>query len=126
MRHYIEMCLAMCFGLLLSLLLFWAVAQLGYPDLRQQVPELSTLVIALLLALPMAAWMRVRGTTLRLPETVSQEWQRTTLDSRRAHAKHGVSPLVDSGPQDNILQHLESFHDNHERREIVEIIERQQ
>jgi hypothetical protein len=61
LRHYVEMCLAMCFGLLLSVLLFWAAAQFGYPDLRQQLPELSILLIAFLLALPMAAWMLLRG-----------------------------------------------------------------
>jgi hypothetical protein len=60
--HFVQMCLAMCVGgSILNVLVFWAAAQIGYPDLRQQFPELSLLVIAFNYSLPMAAWMRFRG-----------------------------------------------------------------
>ncbi len=48
--HFVQMCLACCIG---------GAALIGYPDLIQRFPELSTVVIAFLLAL--AAWMRFRG-----------------------------------------------------------------
>ncbi|HEX6551669.1 MAG TPA: hypothetical protein VF026_02820 [Ktedonobacteraceae bacterium] len=60
--HFVQMCLACCIGgITLSVLFFGGAALIGYPDLIQRFPELSTLVIAFLLALPMAAWMRFRG-----------------------------------------------------------------
>jgi hypothetical protein len=60
--HYVEMCLAMCIGgISLNVLFFWGAAQLGYPDLFEQYPELSLLLIGVNLALPMMAWMRFRG-----------------------------------------------------------------
>jgi len=60
-RHYLEMCVAMCVGVGLSGLLVRGAAMVGYSDLRQQVPELSLLAIAVVITLPMAAWMRFRG-----------------------------------------------------------------
>jgi hypothetical protein len=62
-RHFLEMCVAMCAGgAILALLIFVAVpALLGSANLREQFPELSLLTIALILTLPMAAWMRFRG-----------------------------------------------------------------
>jgi hypothetical protein len=60
--HFVQMCLACCIGgITLSVLFFGGAALIGYPDLIHRFPELSTLVIAFLLALPMAAWMRFRG-----------------------------------------------------------------
>ena len=60
--HHIEMCMVMCLGaFLLSVAFFGAAALLGYPDLPQRMPELSVLVLAVNLSLPMAAWMRFRG-----------------------------------------------------------------
>lgn len=61
--HFVEMCVAMCVGGgILNMLLFLAVpALIGYPDPRQQFPELSLLVIAFIYSLPMALWMRFRG-----------------------------------------------------------------
>jgi hypothetical protein len=53
-------------GTILNGLLFVAgPALLGYPDLRQEAPELALLVIAFNYALPMAAWMRFRGMAWR-------------------------------------------------------------
>jgi hypothetical protein len=62
-RHFLEMCVAMCAGGgILALLIFWALPTLfGSPNLREQYPELSLLTIAVILTLPMAAWMRFRG-----------------------------------------------------------------
>lgn len=61
-RHLLEMCLAMCLGgIPLIVLFFFGAARVGYPDLFQQSPELSVLVIGFILALPMSAWMRLRG-----------------------------------------------------------------
>jgi hypothetical protein len=60
--HFVQMCLACCIGgTTLSVLFFVGAALIGYSDLTQRAAELSTLLIALFLALPMAAWMRFRG-----------------------------------------------------------------
>jgi len=60
--HFVQMCLACCIGgITLNVLFFVGAALIGYPDLIHRFPELSTLMIAFLLALPMAAWMRFRG-----------------------------------------------------------------
>jgi hypothetical protein len=59
--HLVEMCAVMCVGGgLLIALFFGAVAFLGFTDLRQQAPELSALVISIILAGTMVAWMRFR------------------------------------------------------------------
>ncbi len=64
--HYLEMCMVMCVGAIsLSLLVFGAAALLGYTDLPQRAPELTVLIIAINLSLPMAAWMRFRGMAWR-------------------------------------------------------------
>jgi hypothetical protein len=62
-QHFLEMCVSMCaVGTPLILLLFvFGPAVIGYPDPRQQFPELSLLTVAVLYALPMVAWMRYRG-----------------------------------------------------------------
>jgi hypothetical protein len=60
-RHFLEMCAVMCLGGgLLIALFFGAAALLGFSDLRQQAPVLSALVIAVILAGAMVAWMRFR------------------------------------------------------------------
>jgi hypothetical protein len=66
-RHYFEMCVAMCVGgAILTAFVFKAgPALLGYPDLREHAPELALVVVGVTLALPMAAWMRVRGMAWR-------------------------------------------------------------
>lgn len=54
--HFVQICLACCIGgITLSVLFFGGAALIRYPDLIHQFPELSTLVIAFLLALPLAA-----------------------------------------------------------------------
>jgi hypothetical protein len=59
--HYAEMCLVMCVGAVtLSVALFEGASLIGYPDLPQRAPVLSTLVLAINLSVPMAAWMRFR------------------------------------------------------------------
>jgi len=62
-RHFLEMCVAMCLGgALLAVLVFAAIPGLfASPDLRQLYPELSLVAIAVILTLPMAGWMRFRG-----------------------------------------------------------------
>jgi hypothetical protein len=66
-RHFLEMCAAMCIGgaILNGFVFLAGPALLGYPDLRQQSPELALLVIACNDALPMAAWMRFRAMAWR-------------------------------------------------------------
>lgn len=66
-RHYLEMCVAMCVGgAILTALLFKAgPALIGYPDPREYAPELALVVVACNLALPMGAWMRLRGMAWR-------------------------------------------------------------
>jgi len=62
-RHFVEMCVAMCMGgAVLAVVVFVAIPALfGSPNLREHVPELSLLMIAVILTLPMAGWMRFRG-----------------------------------------------------------------
>jgi hypothetical protein len=56
------MCAVMCVGAFaLSVLFFGAAGRLGYTDMFEQFPELSVLVLAINLSLPMAVWMRFRG-----------------------------------------------------------------
>lgn len=60
--HLLEMCMVMCAGgVVLSVLFFGAAGLLGYTDLPETAPELSVVVIALNLSVPMLAWMRYRG-----------------------------------------------------------------
>jgi hypothetical protein len=60
--HYVEMCMVMCVGAIsLSVLVFGGAALLGYTDMPQRAPELTVLIIAINLSLPMAVWMRFRG-----------------------------------------------------------------
>jgi hypothetical protein len=62
LRHYVEMCLAMCVGaVILSVAFFGGAALIGYPDLIRQAPTFATLVLAINLTVPMVAWMRFRG-----------------------------------------------------------------
>jgi hypothetical protein len=62
-RHFLEMCIAMCLGgAALAVLVFAAIPALfGSPNLRELFPELSLVLIAVILTLPMAGWMRFRG-----------------------------------------------------------------
>lgn len=60
--HLAEMCVVMCgSGIILSVIFFEGAVALGYANLPQTAPELSVLVIAVNLSVPMAAWMRYRG-----------------------------------------------------------------
>jgi energy-converting hydrogenase Eha subunit A len=59
--HYLEMCLACCVGgVTLGFAFFGGAALLGYPDLILKAPFFSTLVLAIVLTVPMVAWMRFR------------------------------------------------------------------
>jgi hypothetical protein len=46
---------------ILSVTFFGTAALIGYPDLIRQAPQLSTLVLAVALSLPMVPFMRFRG-----------------------------------------------------------------
>jgi hypothetical protein len=64
--HFFQMCMVMCAGAVaLSVLFFGAAKLLGYTDLDQRAPELTVLVIAINLSLPMAVWMRFMGMAWR-------------------------------------------------------------
>jgi energy-converting hydrogenase Eha subunit A len=59
--HYLEMCIACCVGgVTLGFAFFGGAALLGYPDLILKAPFFSTLVLAIILTVPMVAWMRFR------------------------------------------------------------------
>ena len=61
-RHFAEMCIAMCVGgSILYAAALWAAGALGYPNLRDEAPQLAVLATAVIYALPMAAWMLFRG-----------------------------------------------------------------
>jgi hypothetical protein len=56
------MCAVMCAGGgILSFASFQIASWLGYPNLVQQAPELSAAIITVYLAVPMAAYMTIRG-----------------------------------------------------------------
>jgi hypothetical protein len=61
-RHYLEMCVAMCLGgTALNVLVFRAgPAAIGYPDLRERAPATALIVEAVLYTVPMTVWMRLR------------------------------------------------------------------
>lgn len=60
--HLLEMCMVMCAGgIALSVAVFGGAALLGYDDLPRTAPELSVLIIAVNLSVPMLVWMRFRG-----------------------------------------------------------------
>lgn len=60
--HFVEMVLVMCIaGAGLTRLVSFGIAQADNPNLIGQYPRLSILMIGILLAIPMAAWMRIRG-----------------------------------------------------------------
>jgi hypothetical protein len=60
------MCAVMCASLaLLGLLTFATTTALGLSDVRKAAPELSALVVAIVLAGSMVVWMRFRGTEWR-------------------------------------------------------------
>jgi hypothetical protein len=60
--HLVEMVLVMLIGMGILFGEFAAVANsLGYSDAMVQLPELSTAVMALTMAVPMALWMDYRG-----------------------------------------------------------------
>ena len=59
--HYLEMCMACCVGgVTLGFAFFGGAALLGYPDLIPKTPFFSTLMLAIILTVPMVAWMRFR------------------------------------------------------------------
>jgi hypothetical protein len=59
--HYLEMCLACCVGgATLGIAFFGGAALVGYPDLIVEAPVFSTLMLAIILTVPMVAWMRFR------------------------------------------------------------------
>jgi hypothetical protein len=61
-RHFLEMCIAMCAGGTVLHLAFFALGgTAGYSDLPQTAPVFSLSVIAITYTLPMAAWMLFRG-----------------------------------------------------------------
>ena len=84
--HYVQMCMACCIGgVTLGIAFFGGAALLGYPDLIVQAPFFSTLVLAIILTIPMVAWMRFRH----------HEW-RPTLEMGSATMGLGIV-LIASG-----------------------------
>jgi len=84
--HYLEMCMACCVGgVTLGIAFFGGAALIGYPDLIVQAPFFSTLVLAIILTVPMVAWMRFRH----------HEW-RPTLEMGSATMGLGIV-LIASG-----------------------------
>jgi hypothetical protein len=66
-RHYLEMCIAMCLGIAVGDVIYFAIAAAaGYSDPFGQLPVLSLAVVTLSMTAPMVAWMRFRGMDWRL------------------------------------------------------------
>jgi hypothetical protein len=62
LRHGLEMGAAMWIGMAaLDPVYSWVAGLLGYANPLLQLPELSALVVAFNMTVPMAAWMRFRG-----------------------------------------------------------------
>jgi len=60
-RHFLEMCAVMCIGGGALIGVFFAAASVvGFPDLRVDSPEWSALIVSIILAAAMVAWMRFR------------------------------------------------------------------
>lgn len=61
-RHFLEMCAAMCIGAaVLGLVYSWAAGRVGVSNAYVQYPELSALVLAFNMTAPMVVWMRYRA-----------------------------------------------------------------
>jgi hypothetical protein len=61
-RHYLEMCIAMCIGIAVGDVIYLAIAgAAGYGDAFSQLPALSLVVVTFVMTAPMVAWMRFRG-----------------------------------------------------------------
>jgi hypothetical protein len=66
-RHYLEMCIAMCVGIGVGDAIYFAIAgAAGYSDPFGQLPVLSLAVVTFSMTAPMVAWMRFRGMDWRL------------------------------------------------------------
>ena len=65
-RHFLEMCISMCVGgSILMAAVFGVADELGQPALREEAPGLAVLATAVIYALPMTAWMLIRGMEVR-------------------------------------------------------------
>ncbi len=71
-RHYLEMCIAMCVGIGVGDAIYFAIAgAAGYSDPFGQLPVLSLAVVTFSMTAPMVAWMRFRGMDWRLINEMS-------------------------------------------------------
>jgi len=71
-RHYLEMCIAMCLGIAVGDIIYFAIARAaGYSDPFGQLPVLSLAVVTFSMTAPMVAWMRFRGMDWRLINEMS-------------------------------------------------------
>ncbi len=65
-RHYLEMCLAMCVGFVVGdVIYFWIAGLAGYSRPFTELPELSVVIVGIEMTAPMAAWMLFRGMARR-------------------------------------------------------------
>ena len=64
-RHYIEMCIAMCIGVALANITAAAATSATDLDVREQFPVLMVAALAVFITLPMVAWMRFRAMAWR-------------------------------------------------------------
>jgi hypothetical protein len=61
-RHFLEMCIAMCIGLaILDAVYLWLAGRFGVTDPYLRFPELTVAVVAVNMTAPMVALMRFRG-----------------------------------------------------------------
>lgn len=71
-RHFVEMCISMCIGVAISLAV---LGLLGGEAFRGRYPELSLVLIAATVTVPMTAWMLIRG----MPSRATLEMTATTF-----------------------------------------------
>lgn len=126
--HFLEMCVVMCAGGLaaLSALLRWAGPLIGYPDFKRQLPELSTVLLAIWLTVIMIAWMRLRGHEWRstlemastsiaaLPLTFSAAWLGAIPITRLFGMECGVACALMIVPMLVRLDHYTGSHVSHQ------------
>jgi flagellar biosynthetic protein FliP len=122
------MCVVMCAGGLAALaaLLRWAGPLIGYPEFKRQLPELSTVLLALWLTVVMIAWMRLRGHEWRstlemastsvfaLPLVLAAAWLGVIPNSRLFGLECGVACALMVVPMLFRLDHYAGSHRSHQ------------
>jgi hypothetical protein len=122
------MCVVMCaVGIAaLSALLRWAGPLISYPEFKRQLPELSTVLLAIWLTAVMIVWMRLRGHEWRstlemastsivaLPLVMGAAWLGITSKASIYGLECGVACALMLVPMLFRLDHYTGSHASHQ------------